>query len=613
MRPTAPAAPRPLYIDGAGKPIFAIFHAAAEPRSPIAVLLCPPFGWEDMCSYRSRRTWAQQLASSGHATLRIDFPGSGDSGGGPRDPKQLESWTDAVAVAAGRLADESDASRIVAVGIGIGGLVAYRATAAGAPVDDLALWAVHARGRSHTRELRAFSAMEAGQAGDRGQRSADVPEGSLGVAGYLLSPQTLAELDATDLTELSLPDANQRRVLLLERDGRAVDERLKGAIEASAAALTVAPGKGYERMVTLEPQYAVPAQAVFDRVATWLQAGEPPTRGRSSSRPSSQPSVAPSAQSPVELSEGFGVGVRETPFACPHPSGDAFGVIAEPAGQRAQMCVVWLNAGPQRHTGPNRMWVEAARRWAARGVPSLRVDLAGIGDADGDPLPLADSRSFYTDAYVAQVRAVLDALEGRGLPARFVLAGLCAGGYWALRTILDDRRVAGAILLNPGALVWDGGLSLAQREARTLAQKAMSLAAWKRVIAGQTTISAHVRTARMLVAGAWRRLRELPSRISSRGARRADTLDRDFDRLLGENRRLAIVFAGQEPLYHRLLAEGRVERLPRWPNVSLQYIDLPEEVHTLRPLWVQQRVHSLIDESLADELARSQGRAATTP
>jgi alpha/beta superfamily hydrolase len=30
------------------------------------------------------------------------------------------------------------------------------------------------------------------------------------------------------------------------------------------------------------------------------------------------------------------------------------------------------------------MWVEASRRWAALGVATLRIDLEGIGDADGD-------------------------------------------------------------------------------------------------------------------------------------------------------------------------------------------------------------------------------------
>ena len=60
------------------------------------------------------------------------------------------------------------------------------------------------------------------------------------------------------------------------------------------------------------------------------------------------------------------------------------GILTEPVGPAVDLCAVWLNAGPQRRIGPNRMWVETARRWAALGVPSVRVDLAAIGDADGD-------------------------------------------------------------------------------------------------------------------------------------------------------------------------------------------------------------------------------------
>ena len=54
--------------------------------------------------------------------------------------------------------------------------------------------------------------------------------------------------------------------------------------------------------------------------------------------------------------------------------------------------------------------------------------------------------------YVAQVRAVLDALQRRGLPRRFLLAGLCAGAYWSLHTALEDDRVAAVGLLNPREL-----------------------------------------------------------------------------------------------------------------------------------------------------------------
>ncbi len=59
--------------------------AQAGRRAP--VLLCPTFGWEEMCSYRGRRVWAQALARAGHPTATFGLPGSGDSGGSPARPR----------------------------------------------------------------------------------------------------------------------------------------------------------------------------------------------------------------------------------------------------------------------------------------------------------------------------------------------------------------------------------------------------------------------------------------------------------------------------------------------------------------------------------------------
>jgi len=85
---------RAFYLKGPTTPVFAILHKPVGRPRETAVLLCPPFGWEDMCSYRIRREWAEQLAREGHTALRIDLPGSGDSGGAPSDPGQLNTWTD---------------------------------------------------------------------------------------------------------------------------------------------------------------------------------------------------------------------------------------------------------------------------------------------------------------------------------------------------------------------------------------------------------------------------------------------------------------------------------------------------------------------------------------
>ena len=131
---------RPFYLDAGKGGVFSILHEP-EQRGPLRpVLLLPPFGWEDMCSYRSRREWAQHLARNGRSVLRIDLPGSGDSYGSPRDAGLVREWLDAVAGAARWLAGECSVESVAVVGIGVGGLLACAASREGAPIDELILW-----------------------------------------------------------------------------------------------------------------------------------------------------------------------------------------------------------------------------------------------------------------------------------------------------------------------------------------------------------------------------------------------------------------------------------------------------------------------------------------
>src|SRR6202020_1242018 len=102
-----------------------------------------------------------------------------------------------------------------------------------------------------------------------------------------------------------------------------------------------------------------------------------------------------------------GVALRERPVFVDGPSGPLFGVLTEPLAGRRELTGLLLNAGPQRRTGPNRMWVQIARSWAAQGVSTLRLDLAGIGDSEGDATVLARVAEFYKDTYAEQACGAL--------------------------------------------------------------------------------------------------------------------------------------------------------------------------------------------------------------
>src|SRR5690348_7181011 len=190
--PATVPAPRPVYVGDGDATAFGLFHDApvgAPPGAPI--LLLGPFGNADACSYRPRRDWAQRLAAAGHPTLRLDLPGTGDSPGGPRDPARVAAWTAGVRDAARWLAAGTE-RQVTVLGVGLGGLASWLAAAEPeAPIADLILWAVPARGRALVRELKMLASIEASAGGADGTPATDgVPEGALVSAGHLLTAET---------------------------------------------------------------------------------------------------------------------------------------------------------------------------------------------------------------------------------------------------------------------------------------------------------------------------------------------------------------------------------------------------------------------------------------
>ena len=423
----ATASARPLYLEGPAGPIFGMFHPTRDGLDPggVAVLIVPPWGWDETASYTGRRAWADSLADAGHPTLRIDLPGTGESGGTAGDPGLVAAWIDAITTAASWLAAVPGVSAVAAIGLGLGGLLTAAAIGCGARIDDLVLWSAPVRGRTFLREQRAFSALQDTRLGRAGEPAPDgLPEGWLESGGFVLSADTIADLGSLEMATMSFEGL--RRALLLERDGIPNDGALEAELRVAGVDVTTAPAPGWTGLVFHPEQYDPPVQ-VFGRVAGWLAEATPSHARTTGIEP-------PTVVDTSEMLEG-GVRIRESPIPIEQSFGTLFGVLGEPVdGPVSAVTAVFLNAGAVRRIGPDRLWVETSRRWNARGLATIRVDLEGIGDADGDPARYRDVGNFYTPEIGRQVSSIVDELERRGFGPRFVLIGLCAGGYWAFHT-----------------------------------------------------------------------------------------------------------------------------------------------------------------------------------
>jgi hypothetical protein len=583
----------PAYLTGAELPFPVLIHrpAAGVPVTGVGVVFCPPFGWEDMSSYRPRRVWADELAAAGATALRLDLPGTGDAAGGPDSPGRVPAWIDAIGAAAAHLRLAHGCRRVVAIGIGTGGMLALRAAEAGAAIDDFVLWGVAARGRAVLRQLGLFARMEAESRAADGQPDdpEDIGTGALAVGGYLLSAESSETLKAIDLRTLGLPGGAGRRALLLEQDGISVDAALAEALGAAGVAVTASPGPGFGKMM-LEPQFSRPPAETIATVARWL-AGVPAGDG-----PAPGPGHAPAVADELVVDRGAG-GFRERFVAVAHPDGDLIGVATEPLGRPLPLRAAFLG-GTGHRIGPNRMWVEAARRWAALGVPSVRLDFAGVGDAGG--APPADVPSLYRDLYVRQLRHAIDVLGDTERDKTTVSVALCAAAYWAVQASLVDEHRLVPFMVNPGMLTWsaEGHHENMRRHYRQLLFRRRT---WRRLLRGEVS---WVNAPRAFAAGVASAVRRAPRRSGGAPAAARSGTAGALDGLRQRGTAALMVLTGREAVLDELRREAHLEHLDQWPNVAFEIVPGEADLHTLRPLWLQRRVHAMLDAGLDAELAR---------
>lgn len=568
------SAARGFYLD-CGEPVFALFDEPAGdgPARP-GVLVCPPWGWDELASYRSRRRWAEMLAAEGHPVLRIDLPATGDSGGDPAAPDLLDRWVEAIAKAGEWLRAEGGAAGLALLGLGLGGLLAEEALARGLVAEELISWGAPPSGRHFAREMKAFAALQGGRPAEVPGRPGALPDGWLEAGGFLLSADTLARLKTLTPTGVPL----SRQALLIGRDGVA-DSAGAERLTAAGVEVTEDPGAGWGAFIAHPETTALPT-GVEKVVSGWL--GRSP--GEHAAAPAPATTVATGARATIGAH-------TEEAVRLPEAFGDAFGILTRPADAPADgTCAVFLNAGAIRHVGPNRLWTEAARDLGDAGMPSLRIDLESIGEADGDEARRAEIADFYDSAFVSQVVGVLDWLEQKGVATKFRLVGLCAGAYWAFRTGLVDDRIESAVLLNAGALVWHPRI-LEERDGRRFG-RVFKRHWWGMLWRREIKASSVLRLVRLVPSTLLRLVRE---RFAHDVAPGGSSIAEDLS-ALPPGKHVIMGFSGSEPLREELEALGVVDQLDRWPGVKL--VELPGADHTLRSAVAQRAALELIEREL---------------
>ena len=110
------------------------------------------------------------------------------------------------------------------------------------------------------------------------------------------------------------------------------------------------------------------------------------------------------------------------------------------AGSASRCLVLFWNAGLIHRVGPNRLFVQMARDLAARGVPSCRFDVSGLGDS-------AYRESVPGRRAPGEVAEVMDGMEAFGY-RDFILVGLCSGADEAHAIAVADERVRGVVHLD---------------------------------------------------------------------------------------------------------------------------------------------------------------------
>ena len=498
-----------------------------SPATDTAVLFVSSWGFEELCARKFWQRLAVELSKQGMASMRFDYPGTGDALDHPDYARGLNVWLDTITAAAKVLKELSGASRVVLIGHGIGGALAWRAADTIDDISGLALVAPALSGRHWLREFVALSRI-ANQGAIQTSSTSSGP-----TMGEQVIPETVAAglrgLNITSATTAPAPN-----ILLLQQENRHADISFADHIQTLGVNDRSQIFEGYDRFIR-DVLFSVPPIAAINTLVEWASgiATQTPTY--------SDLAVKRPAPSTTALE---GVGFRETPVRF----GEAnrlYGVLSEPVGPRKGATVLVLPTGYERASGWGRITAQLCRDLARSGIASLRFDIANI--ADSPAVPARSEQIMYGYEQFADVDAAMDFLQEKQM-FPVVITGRCSGGWTAFRSGVRDKRFSGVVPVNvfdfyvPPGLDIEAMLISSRQPLASYGAKLLCGGFWRRVLRGEVRVkNGIVNLWAMIVGKAISFTTPIMVRFPFLSSR-FHALSQDFKAIAANDTRMSIVF-----------------------------------------------------------------------
>ncbi|RYZ10540.1 MAG: hydrolase 1, exosortase A system-associated [Comamonadaceae bacterium] len=267
------------------------------------------------------------------------------------------------------------------------------------------------------------------------------------------------------------------------------------------------------------------------------------------------------------------VGLLSEPVTTSDSASAAAG--ASPAAGTGVLLIV---GGPQYRVGSHRQFTLLGRALAAAGVPCLRIDYRGMGDAQGA------QRDF--EQVDADIAAAIDAWQ-REHPSleRVVLWGLCDAASAALLYVhrRRDPRVAGLCLANPWVRT---ATSLARAQVKHYyLERLRQPSFWRKLLSGRVGLGAVRELLGKLAQG---RATAAPAGAGTAGPGAHATDTRHYTEQMADGLRrfggpVLLILSGKDVCANEFLDRCR-DGGPAWHGLlsrpGLRREDLPDADHT---------------------------------